>query len=874
MRLHRLVLSNYRGITHRTIDFAERGVTVVSGPNEVGKSSMIEALDLLLESKDRSSKKDVKQVKPTHADVGSEVTAEISTGSYRFVYRKRFHKKCETELTILAPQREQITGDEAHDRVRAMLAETVDTGLWQAQRVLQAASTAAVDLSACDALSRALDVAAGDAADLAGLSGTEPLLIEKIDAEFARYFTGTGRPTGEWSAARAELTAADGDVAECAAAVADVDERVRRHAEFAAQLAELDSCRTDITSRLDAAELAAAAVDALADELHAAQTESAAATATSVAAAAAHKERLRLRAEVDTRAETVTAAELAAAEAAAAAVTGADVCVEAERLAENATTAAQEAHGRAEAARRAVAELADREETDRLISRLRRIDTAQSELDRVALRLRDIHLTDRAFRAIESATAAVELAEAQVAATAPAVQFTAEADVELHIDDYRITVMAGQSHELTITGATSIGLPGIGTLAITPGVTGVDIGAKLVAAQRLLAELLSGSGVGDLDEARRVDGARRELLSERDQLTGTLSGLLCGDVVADLRVRLETLRQDRAPGESLDAAAVRADLAAAEAAWNLAIRDEDTQRKVAAAEAKQHTERETTTTVLQAKAAAARAELLAVRNRLSVQQAETCDDDLAVCARAAADEAERAATRVAAVTARLAGAEPDAVSAERLAARRAAETFAQRHIEVERALHDIEVELSLIGTEGRTGKLDAARVRREHAAAEHVRVQDRAQAARTLREVMGRHRDNTRLRYVEPFRAELERLGRTVFGASFEVEVDSNLQIRNRTLDGRTVPFESLSGGAREQLGILARLAVAALVDTHDAVPVMIDDALGFSDPDRLAKMGAVFDTVGADGQVIVLTCVADRYRGVAAARTVELSPN
>ena len=99
---------------------------------------MIEALDLLLESKDRSSKKDVKQVKPTHADVGSEVTAEISTGKYRFVYRKRFHKKCETELTILAPQREQVTGDEAHDRVRAMLAETVDTGLWQAQRVLQA----------------------------------------------------------------------------------------------------------------------------------------------------------------------------------------------------------------------------------------------------------------------------------------------------------------------------------------------------------------------------------------------------------------------------------------------------------------------------------------------------------------------------------------------------------------------------------------------------------------------------------------------------------------------------------------------------------------------------------------------------------------
>ena len=48
MRLHRLVLTNYRGISHREIAFAERGVTVVCGANEIGKSSMIEALDMLL----------------------------------------------------------------------------------------------------------------------------------------------------------------------------------------------------------------------------------------------------------------------------------------------------------------------------------------------------------------------------------------------------------------------------------------------------------------------------------------------------------------------------------------------------------------------------------------------------------------------------------------------------------------------------------------------------------------------------------------------------------------------------------------------------------------------------------------------------------
>ncbi|HEV7422568.1 MAG TPA: AAA family ATPase, partial [Mycobacterium sp.] len=113
MKLHRLTLRNYRGIAHRDIEFPDRGVVVISGANEIGKSSMIEALDLLLYSKDRSSKKEVKQVKPTHVDEGAEITAVISTGPYRFEYFKRFHKRPVTELTVTDPRREQLTGDEA-----------------------------------------------------------------------------------------------------------------------------------------------------------------------------------------------------------------------------------------------------------------------------------------------------------------------------------------------------------------------------------------------------------------------------------------------------------------------------------------------------------------------------------------------------------------------------------------------------------------------------------------------------------------------------------------------------------------------------------------------------------------------------------------
>ncbi|MGB3484198.1 MAG: AAA family ATPase, partial [Mycobacterium sp.] len=321
MRLHRLALTNYRGITHREIDFPDHGVTVVHGVNEAGKSSMIEALDLLLESKDRSTKKDVKQVKPTHADVGSEVTAEISTGPYRFVYRKRFHKKCETELTVLAPRREQLTGDEAHERVRAILDETVDTGLWQAQRVLQSAPTAAINVSGSDALSRALDIAAGDAAG-AGLSGVEPVLIEKIEAEYSRYFTATGRPTGEWAAATKALATAEETVARCAEALAEVEEKTRLHAQLTADLAEVATLVDPAAQRCAAAEAAYARMVELRTQLRTAGVQLDAAKATESAAAAAQRERLRLRADLDARSAAVTAAAEAAAAAVAAEADG------------------------------------------------------------------------------------------------------------------------------------------------------------------------------------------------------------------------------------------------------------------------------------------------------------------------------------------------------------------------------------------------------------------------------------------------------------------------------------------------------------------------------------------------------------------------
>ncbi len=872
MKLHRLVLTNYRGIRHREIDFPDHGVVVVCGANEIGKSSMIEALDLLLESRDRSTKKEVKQVKPTHSDVGSEVTAEISSGTYRFIYRKRFHKKCETELTVLAPRREQLTGDEAHERVRAMLAETVDNDLWHAQRVLQSASTAAVDLSGCDALSRALDVAAGDEA---ALSGNEPLLIDRIDGEYARYFTPTGRPTAEWAAAVSRLSDADTAVAECTAAVAEVDDRVRRHAVLTEQVAELSQLRLAAGPRLAVAQAAADKTAELTRQAREAKLVAAAAAATSAAASAAHNGRLRLVAEIETRTAAVAAAEAAAQQAA-------DAQTAARADADGAGTAMQEAaqvladlQRRAESARRTVDQLADREEIDRLSARLAKIDEIARDRDRISAALIEVVITEELLRRIESAAAAVDRAGDQLAMISAAVEFTAVADIELTVGQHRVSLSAGQSWSTTATGPTEVEVAGVLTARVTPGATALDVQAKYAAAQDDLTAALAAGEIPDLTAARSADRYRRELHSSRDQLSATLSGL-CGDEDIDqLQGRLARLQAGQVTEPDLfatDIVAARAELTAAQAAHMAAEAECETRRVTAAAADSRLTETSTRTTLLLNEVTAQRAELGRATDQLVQERASVNDEDLASAADAGQRASAAADRRAAELDEELAAAAPDAITAELAAATQAAESLGGRYEDAARALRELTIELSVFGSEGRQGKLDAAEIEREHAASQHARIGSRARAAQLLRSVMARHRDTTRLGYVEPYRTELQRLGRPVFGPTFEVDIDTDLCIRSRTVDGVTVPYDSLSGGAKEQLGILARLAGAALVAKEDAVPVVVDDALGFTDPDRLAKMGEVFDTVGAHGQVIVLTCSPDRYEGVKGAHRIDLN--
>ena len=189
MRIDRIRLKNFAGVAEAEVRFAPTGVTIVHGPNEAGKSTLMQGINVLFDHRDDSRKEEVRNTKPVNKDVGAEVEADVQVGDCGFTYFKRFHKDKETRLTIHSPRAENLVGRDAHERVQQILAGSVDTSLWQALRITQGRNLDMPELHDQPALAQALDRAAGQAKS----GEKEEALFAAVHGEYNRYYTDTGR---------------------------------------------------------------------------------------------------------------------------------------------------------------------------------------------------------------------------------------------------------------------------------------------------------------------------------------------------------------------------------------------------------------------------------------------------------------------------------------------------------------------------------------------------------------------------------------------------------------------------------------------------------------------------------------------------------
>lgn len=913
MQLIRLALENWRGIRSRTLEFSA-GITLIEGPNEAGKSSLIEALKLLLTEPDSSKKKQIKNIQPVSQDVGSSVLAELRVGDVHCTLSKTFNRATQTLLQIHAPAAQQFTGREAHDQARALLTEHVDLALWDALLVDQGASVgpkdSQVSINDSLSLSRALDqVAAGTDASSADASRTDAApprvaagedsqiasLFEAAREEYERYFTAR---TGTIRFQAQRQAVADAIAAE-QAATAQQDALTQDqllHERLAQGIRQQARLLPGLEAREQALRTQHERLLSLADELKQHQAQVANATRLHDTVRQLVKDRAQMQQQIRDEQQQLTQLR-------------ADGAAVAERL--EPLTARRDALRQAvEAARERVALTSARVLQQERAQRLR---AAEQEHAATSDRLTQLEALEASRLAQQAAIADLRITNKDVDALRQALALRDRADDRLHDAGVELTVKAIQPLTLQlndetinvapeaplqhrITRALTLNIDQRAELTLHPAAAIEDLAEQSAAANRAWETLCATHGVRDLAQAVGLAQARIEATQQLERIRLQQAGLLQGSTAEALRDRLiqltaerEHLRQRLAPvSASPSSDPVQQQKPVQPALTQPAAQPQQQSAESAAAAASR--ELKQLDTELQA-ANEVLAELEAEQRAQQRQQ----------------DNATARITQQRETLGRHQDREPDADLAARLQQAKAqldAQTALRRNLErqlsatqlddarlllenataaLKRAqqaqgdqLRDLAIvadRLSRARADGRFETAIAAEQQRDNLQQELARIERQAAAARTLWDVLNRQRDASRVAYVAPLKQAVERFGRVVFGPDLHITLSDDWQIETRTLNGQTLAYSELSIGAQEQLSILLRLAAAELVAGDGGIPLFLDDALGFADAERLAAMGDAIALAGQRCQIIILTCYPDRFAQLGSARVLRLDP-
>ena len=876
MKLLRLRLADYRGIDESEVRFGAQGLTIVEGPNEVGKTCLSEAIRLLFDYLDSSKHSNIKAIKPVTRDVGPEIELEAESGPYVFTYFKRFHKKPETTLTITTPTPENHTGREAHERAEEILRETIDIALWKALCIQQGEAVQQADLSNQTSLSVALDtVAGGHQAD-----PREETLFDRVRKRYGRYFTERGGERKELQEAQEALETAATEVASLERQIRDLEKDIVRAAELAGELERLKIQEEDL--RVDVSRYTKSL-----DEIMALET---ALETARLKLESAQKSENAVRRDMEMRQDLIDAVSKARKEhtklddsstASTASVKNAES--ELEKTQSDAT--------KAEARRKEAESLLNLHRADsdyfnnklhleQMTERKGRIDRAREEAASADEWLAGNSINEDILKRIQKAERLLITAQAKLDTGAPTILLRGLAEFDFQLDGEHTTISEDQELSLSVSERVRVTIPGSLEMEMTAGSSSSDLSRKVEEATQKLDAICNVAGVSNADEARQSYDARREaqksIARQKDIENENLRDLTYEELerkVVGLGKSVPAYPAGRRREPELPATLEAAKKKLRSAEINLEKTDkawEEARRKLAAARKVRDGLR-------------ARHQQVRVKLDLKAEELNRAEDELARSRKIIADddlESEHSKfaklvhteeEQVKGAAADLRDKEPDRIWTLAETAKGSLETAQKKRAEAQEEDTEVRTRLKIFGEEGLHEKLLAAQSHLDHTTQDNAAILRRAKAAQLLYVTMSEERDKARRTYVAPLKEKIERLGRLVFNNSFEVEITEDLSIASRAMDGSNVPFESLSGGTKEQLSLISRLACAMTVSKDGGASLILDDALGYTDPERLKLMGAVLAKAGKECQIIVLTCVPDRYNNVGEATVVRL---
>lgn len=864
MKLLALHLTNVRKFTsyRASITGIGHGITVISEDNEFGKSTFFDATHALFFEKYSSSAKPVKSLQP-YAGGAVEVAADVETDKGVFRVEKRFLSKKSAKISRVSDGNIIAQDDEAERWISTLLGTAHDGPaglLWVRQGQLGLEADSAKEKS--QLMENRRDLLSSVAGEIDTMTGGRRMdrVMRKVAQSLAEITTKTGRKAGQWKAVSDEADALGAALISVTAQVHTLDKALRDRKQAEASLARLDNPDTRVRRNIA---LATAKTAMNSTHAHA-----------GVVKAAQHDHDLKAlkalnaQGDLDSFLKAIDMLESAQTQAANSHMAMHAATIESQHLKIILTTA----HTILTKTVNAVVVARRKLDTTRRQLSARK---AKSEVTQLAQQITNAQnaLGDRnvALAATKASIATPEWLGRAQEAQADVFKLTATFDAEattLNIaynGTARITqngaIILGD-HAIVLDGETRLDIAGFGTMTIHTKSVVDDSKSQLVTAQTILDDILSQASAANIHDARALAASR--LLAE-------------GQASLAMAI-LNTLAPNGI--EALQAAKAEADLAAvnvnnavlptiselevrvinAEEAKNIA------QQKLCVADADYDIAREVAT---KAQTMVDVAKQTLDHTEAEAGPAQSRDKRQADYLRRQAQEQD-AMVKAKANVQDLMTAAPDMDTAK-AELKRAEDTIAtnqQERAQVAERLAALSSEIRTLAGNGIEERRDELAGRQETACASQERFSQQAAALSRLQASLEAERNAARETYFGPIQEELKPLLSILYSdAALKFDSESLLPtglIRESTQE----TLDDLSSGTKEQIAILTRLAFARLFARKGRhMPIILDDALIYSDDDRIIKMFTALNRVAQDQQIIVFSCRKLAFQDLGGAR-------
>lgn len=879
MRLIAMRVQNFKGIRDRSIEFRPQGLTLIQGPNEVGKTSLMSAFAILIEFQDSSRHREVEAIKPQGQDLATEIEAHFSLGKHILHYAKRYHRDRQTTLTMESDSGSQkLSGRQAHDYVKNLIETHTDWDLWKAIQIVQGVGVdeaATVALGQFVSLKEALDRVAGG-----NQRGSDDSLLQRVAREFEQYYTPTGiERVAVWATPKQRVAALKTKVNELAEEIRSVERIQDRLAHLGREIENLSRQLGDAQELYQTIQVDMKTLQSL----ETAHREILAQYARSQEQLSRLERQLSERQKLVRDEALVTESieqlesqriirEAAKSQADQDLVQKSEVCLSWD-------TKSLESRQAFERLNEDAAIFVSHAELETLKSHLSRVEQLQRDGQIWAQARARIQVSKEGISAIRKQAAVLNAAQAVLEVATPQANIKALSAITVTINGETELMAASAARTFSISEPLSATVAGIIDVSLFPGTSVSTMRATLDKERARLRKLLNQNGVSSLTEAEDLWNQKTVLDAKLERLTAELDEALSGEDSAKLKRRFDelTARVDEyrlrrgtdyvfstSPDEA-QRLADRARKTMTEADDNLRNAVKELELATVRMEASKQELESIARDLMNS-----RDELLGVKQNLGRLRQEIGDEELTIQTKAARESLESIHAEEDALSRRLALIDPDQMRLRDSQKRQEIERLKTQLSDYTNERAEIQGRLQAIGGLGLSEELDEVTGLLDKALHDLRVLEQRAGAAKTLYHLVTACRDNEQRRYREPLRREIVRLGGVVFGPGFDVALDDSLQVISRTLAGTEIPVQALSTGAKEQLALVIRLAAASLVSPTEGVPIILDDTLGHTDDARLDLMAAVLNLVAKKAQIILITSASTRYTKIGDAHIVD----